>query len=174
MQGIPAAGRHKLLSWLNIFATGSAPLVLRVLGGELGISSPADLKDGWINQTALFELAPSAPACSRDPFILMVWSSLCCSVCSCWPGQLFWDVTVPFRCRAHHYQGSLAKERRSVIGASMLLEKPPTKRFGCGEHVGGGQRSQDQGSGVEQLSFPGLAANSNQSDLDFMQHPCTV
>ncbi|OXB59964.1 hypothetical protein ASZ78_008100, partial [Callipepla squamata] len=40
-------------------------------------------------------------------------------------GQPFWDVTVPFRCR-----DSLAKERRSVIGVSMLLEKPPTKRCG--------------------------------------------
>lgn len=68
---------------------------------------------------------------------------------------------MPFRCRA---QGSLAKERRLVIGVLMLLEKPPTKRFGSGEHVGGGQRSQGQGSGVLQLSFPGLATNSNQSD----------
>lgn len=66
MQGIPAAGRHELLSWLNIFATGSAPLVLRVLGGELGISSPADLKDGWINQTALFELASAKCTCLQS------------------------------------------------------------------------------------------------------------
>lgn len=117
---------------------------------------------------------PSAPSCSQDPSILTAWSSLCCSVCSCWPGWLFWDVTVPFPCRAHRYQGSLAKERRLVIGVLMLLEKPPTKRCGSGELVGGGQRNQGQGSGVLQLSFPGLATNSNQFDLDFMQRPCAV
>lgn len=50
---------------------------------------------------------------------------------------LCWEVTVPFRCRDHRFQDSLAKERRSAIEVLMLLVKPLTKRFGFGVWEGG-------------------------------------
>lgn len=43
---------------------------------------------------------------------------------------LVWALAMFFHCRDHRYRDSLAKGRRLVIEALMLLVKPPTKRFG--------------------------------------------